>query len=420
MDNTRITVILGAGAMCEVTNLSTNYLTEKVIEVQQDNFDKVNTRFIKYPLIESLYNKLVQYYKEDEIVSFEDILHLIEMIYSYYSSTPSASKEHKSIFPLFTDIKIDLFDKIIEEDGEYIFVSIFLMLLSAEGNLIETVMNEVGNYENGLLDSKNKWFKKFFTKINKNNLDIFNLNYDTWLEQLFCGGFNDGYEVYDEEFNVFNPLKLANNENQTTINHLHGQVCFSKKHPLIKERLVWDSSCSMFKANNFDIIKKYKLNCFGGNSEKTQSGEAISKYPIISGLRKNDKLINSPFDAYYHNLYRSVLNNNRLLIIGYGFNDLYLNEILTQYCRIHKDDGKAVVITYIDKNDWRLTLQESSINLNEKNFYFELLRNEDIITKRYREVPGSIISENGNKIIYTRGFKNVAENNTDEVIEVLS
>ena len=49
-----------------------------------------------------------------------------------------------------------------------------------------------------------------------------------------------------------------------------------------------------------------------------------------------------------------------------------------------------------------------------------MLRNEDIITKEYREVPGSIISGNGNKIIYTRGFKNVAENNTNEVIEVLS
>ena len=60
------------------------------------------------------------------------------------------------------------------------------------------------------------------------------------------------------------------------------------------------------------------------------------------------------------------------------------------------------------------------MNLNEKDFFFELLRSRDIIEKRNREVPDYIISENGNKIIYTRGFKNVVENNTNEVIEVLS
>ena len=69
---------------------------------------------------------------------------------------------------------------------------------------------------------------------------------------------------------------------------------------------------------------------------------------------KNDKLLWNPFIAYHNKLVNSLLSNPNLIIIGYGFSDLYLNRLLLQYHNNFFDNKKTLIIDYIDKNKYNL------------------------------------------------------------------
>ena len=52
----------------------------------------------------------------------------------------------------------------------------------------------------------------------------------------------------------------------------------------------------------------------------------------------------APNNVYLSDLARKVIENNRLMIIGYSFEDLYLNEILGLGMDAHGDDFRVVII----------------------------------------------------------------------------
>ena len=99
-----------------------------------------------------------------------------------------------------------------------------------------------------------------------------------------------------------------------------------------------------------DMVKNrdYKTACKNrGGGQFPPSNQAKEEYlqpEIVSGLRKTEKMTFAPNNVYLSDLARKVIENNRLMIIGYSFGDLYLNEIMGLGMAAHGDDFKVVII----------------------------------------------------------------------------
>lgn len=147
-EQNRITVLLGAGAMMEVTSLSCKSITEKVIDTQQMEFGVNGWKEV--PFLHFVYNRLKTYYsREKESVNFEDIFHTLEMWSSLKATEDErAVKAFRSVFGMLCDLKKDLSQ-----------VSPTLIYTGMH-NLIDTVIENVAEFEEDVY--KEKWFSDFF------------------------------------------------------------------------------------------------------------------------------------------------------------------------------------------------------------------------------------------------------------------
>lgn len=80
----------------------------------------------------------------------------------------------------------------------------------------------------------------------------------------------------------------------------------------------------------------------------SQTKETIYNGPIITGLNKTAKLNCVPFDFYHANLINSIIRNNKLLIIGYSFGDLYCNQLIHRMNLLHGDKARVCIIDYFN------------------------------------------------------------------------
>lgn len=85
------------------------------------------------------------------------------------------------------------------------------------------------------------------------------------------------------------------------------------------------------------------------SSPSNQAGEQFVNTPITTGLMKTDKLNILPFAFYHTYLYNCVMHSNSLLIVGYSFGDLYINQLLEWMELIHGEKKRVVLIDY-----WKL------------------------------------------------------------------
>lgn len=71
--------------------------------------------------------------------------------------------------------------------------------------------------------------------------------------------------------------------------------------------------------------------------------------PIITGLRKADRILARPYGTYFHVCRDDLLRIPNWLIIGYGFRDQHVNNMLSQACNNWKQRGikqRIVVVDY--------------------------------------------------------------------------
>lgn len=172
------------------------------------------------------------------------------------------------------------------------------------------------------------------------------------------------------------------------INHIHGCVNFN--YPSRGR-----SSYSMMKYDR--PIEIYS----GKNDYVTlQSGNLRCESPIITGLSKTDFLIAEPYRTYYSNMVRSFNKNDIIIIIGYGFGDYYINDLLSNYHKAY-DNGRRVIIISPG--------EESQVHFDQ----FINCKQEELI-RISRAKSNSEIIYTGDKTVlwYKGGFKD-ASNDTD-------
>lgn len=123
-----------------------------------------------------------------------------------------------------------------------------------------------------------------------------------------------------------------------------------------------------------------------------------------------------------------MVENNRLMIIGYSFGDLYLNEILGLGVAAHRDDFKVVIIdkfpSYI--NTYTSFCQHLVRNPQGYTFVARLAKDRLFGEIGKDEIPfivdgydKPLVSRNGNLMMCIGGFKNAVEKHKDKIMEFL-
>lgn len=395
LNSNRITVLIGAGGCIDIGGPTTNTLTEEINSINCSN---------AY-IFSSICSMLDCYYGPGNW-NFEDFFHSLEMIKSQLAGwRPNTVKEYKPSLGAFVQpINSDVFNDFI--------------LIELKQIIIDMVTRHINNYNNRFEpDGNHKWFKEFWKNLNyKRRLDIATLNYDTCLERVFIN-YNDGYELKNGYYK-FNPKKLKKGK-EPRIMHLHGCVNFG--HIPNTE----DPNRTIFTEDFHDIYKydshdDARRTWFHRSDARGQSGESLVVGPIITGLRKTEKNIVYPYSEY-NSYFRSALHkNDRLLIVGYSFGDIYLNKLINRFSALHGKKRRIVIITFCEPGDWHPDPSAMDVFNHDQYMFTAIAFKEQTPFESYSfNRPEIITSKDGCAKLCLGGFRNVAENHANEIINFL-
>jgi hypothetical protein len=299
--------------------------------------------------------------------------------------------------------------------------------IRAAYELQKTVMDIVNQYNSSFEEdvSREQWYRDFWISLSGRS-NIFNLNYDNTIENSL-GEYEDGFlPIKDgEEYSRFSAKQYyENRRGLSTIAHLHGQILFG-------EARSYPYDCSMRDLVKYMDYQTACKNRSGGQfPPSNQAKEEYLPPVIVSGSRKTEKMTFAPNNVYLSDLARKVVENNRLMIIGYSFGDLYLNEILGLGMAAHGDDFKVVIIdmfpSYI--NSYTLFFQHLTHGGNPQEYVFisRLVKDSLFAGIGKDEIPfivdgydKPLISRNGNLMMCIGGFKDAVVNHQSEIMDFL-
>lgn len=347
-DNPRVTMIMGAGAVldmnfpCGMVVPTTWNITEEVRKPYDDTFNKDTKITIVNDIYEVLREKLpadlnIWWVENSQPnIHFEILFHVLEQLKAYDSAW-NVNNHNPHSFPYFAPFTSANFS--FNSSDLYQVMPQFILRIMEIVNAYDVYFK---------YDNKNEdWYREFFKSDFK--WDVFNLNYDTTVEECL-DKYEDGFEHIEGRTEaIFRPQKLLlNSEKLSTINHIHGCVNYYYKN---------DANDDLFDTNIHDLYLypsfndvKCRLPGRGQSNPSSQNNEEYLAGPIITGLRKTEKLMCMPYDFYHANLYKAIVSSNALVIVGYSFGDLYINNLINRMHAVWKGAERIVVI---DKWDGR-------------------------------------------------------------------
>ena len=336
-------------------------------------------------------------------IHFEHLFHVLEML-DAYSWVWSKNSKNPNLYPVFAPF----IRPNIEFDAD--------TLHSVMDQFILRIMDIVNGYDSNIMkEQANEWYWEFYQRFAENS-DFFVLNYDTTIEKAI-DIYEDGFEPDGTQsaFQRFNPKKLFENPNGlSTINHLHGCInYYFQSYKDINKSTYTFLSHDLYKYLDYAIVKELMIGR-GQSQPCTQSGETYYSSPIVTGLRKTDKLNCVPFDFYHANMTNCIIRNHKLVIAGYSFGDLYCNNLLERINFLHGDKKRIVLIDFwnIPKGDRIHGGHWLSQNLGQ--FLCRMTHCSDfdgVINQLYKnENPhtGALYSDNGCLMVLPKGFKHAA------------
>ena len=424
--NDAVTIIVGAGAVLDFDHKGifpyVKNITDEVLKLSIQKVDGGERPLLR-EINDYIVGKLNQVGRPEvnryipPQLNFESLLHVIEMCISYsgywhkeFTSWPALPEFGTLIQP----------DEFLNDIQSYDYIR-------AAYGLQKTVMSIVSQYDASFNEdtSTERWYRDFWKSLSGRS-NIFNLNYDNTIENSL-GEYEDGYPpVKDgEEYSRFSARHYyENRRGVSTIAHLHGQILFSEAKSYHFDYSIRD----MVKNKDYQTACKNRM-----GRQQNPSNQAKEEYVqpyIVSGSRKTEKMTFAPNNVYLSDLTRKVIENKRLMIIGYSFGDLYLNEILGLGMAAHGDDFKVVIIdkypSYI--NSYTSLFQHVAHRCNPQAYTFVSRLAKDrlyveIGQKEFPLIVGEygvpVVSRNGKLMMCINGFKDAVVNHKETMLKFL-
>lgn len=410
-----ITVIVGAGAVLDFKHYgifpSSKNITEEVLKLSVQTVDGKRRLIIK-EIYEYVVNRLKEVGNPESRrllspeLNFEDMLQILEMCYTYSSCWHNEYLSWKSV-PFFG---------ILIEPSSFLKDINTIEYLRAAYALQEKVMEIVYQYDSFFTKSlcSELWYRNFWKSFN-GHANVFTLNYDTTIEQSL-GRYEDGYLFVESgiDYSRFSAKKYYDNrDNLSTIAHLHGEILFSEARDFPFDYSIRD----MVKNRNYESA--YRNRKCQQCPPENQAKEIYIQPYIVSGTRKIEKLTFIPNSIYLSDLSNKIINNKKLIVIGYSFGDTYLNELLCLGIDAHKDDFRVAIIDkfpeYINSYPSFYNYIRNKCNHGQYSFISRLCGDGMHIEIGQKDFPvsffdkNSIASKNGRLIILPNGFKETVE-----------
>lgn len=322
----KIVILTGAGFP---EGISTASITDKVRnkEVNGIKIKGLNPG-------EFFYRRLAEFYTQKKgctdcdlnLVNFETILHLLEELYSFYISK---TKGKGVVRPEFKGVKPVIFwvkrksvssELIKANNNSKNNLSQFIRLIY--GNLIDEVISQIKPYQ---LTTKNQRLDDFENFIKMYLPDsswvkrIYTLNYDTLINERF--GYFDGFA---KDGNLVSDKILKNTDINCHYN-LHGSI-------------LWETGINLNRVTKIKKIKSVLNNIV--SSSYDISREPLISTPIISGYNKSARMKFNPYIQLYYSFQKDIIEADLVLIIGYGFSDTHINNLL------ELSNSKSIIVTF--------------------------------------------------------------------------
>lgn len=159
-----------------------------------------------------------------------------------------------------------------------------------------------------------------------------------------------------------------------------------------------------------------------------QANEELFYSPIITGLKKTDTICYLPHSIYHAHLAKKMIEDPSLLIRGYSFGDLYVNQLLQKHKLIHDQNERVVII-----DRWTDYVNEDAVSLYRyfmdkstggfKEFVMRLIEGGNATLDTFKLFKnlceGCWESANGLLRLFTKGVKHTVENNRQQIMEFL-
>jgi hypothetical protein len=166
----------------------------------------------------------------------------------------------------------------------------------------------------------------------RSQIDCFTLNYDTLIDSVFSELFGDEWtdgfsSVPSQPYSAFNGRAFADRllplfKRRHRLGHLHGSITFGYNQPLTGVE-PW-SNLEIVKYNSFaEAIPTYSEEVT--HFSVTPAREFNQAGPIISGLRKAEKMNTLPYAYYFKSFADAMLGSRCVIIAGYGGRDPHVN-----------------------------------------------------------------------------------------------
>lgn len=423
MSDKRITFIVGAGAPLDlklpntIVWPSTHNITQEVIKPYANYFDPSNPITIVQQIYDILINKFPAGNQnpwadapKGPNINFEQLFHVLEMLDSY---SPAWRGDCKAphLYPVFApftqpscSLSVEPIHGIMKE-------------------FIIRIMDIVNAYNEYVLSGsqENQWYRDFYFNF-RENTDFYIFNYDTTIEDIIQE-YEDGFEPdgIQTDFLQFNPKRLLSHDKpSSTINHLHGCInYYPESYKNRSEDIYTFLSHDLYKYPSYKEVRNMMIGRVSGDPS-SQSGETYHAAPIITGLRKTDKLNSIPFDFYHGNMYKSIINNNAMVIIGYSFGDLYCNQLIERLHFLHKGNRRIVLIDFWDIPKEHQSLHGGHfISHNLGHFLCRAMEVQDFdsaIAELYANKDkntGALYSKNGCLMVLPQGLKEASKAYSD-------
>jgi hypothetical protein len=404
----RIIAFLGAGACIDIGG-PTSLELMKLVKKKKQRYSTNPPPILKsISFIKEVATRLDNNSKDSK-TNFEEIFHTLEMLSSYSSGLGLGTvRTHRPSISSFTAP----IDKKWFND---------VLLLTAKYDLLSVVGDRIYNYCKKFDPvNKHKWFSDFWNKaLSTNKFDIATLNYDYCFDSLTNrANADDGfYALSNGLMNRFDLNKFFITGSNKILN-LHGSIKYGYNNIDDRNNYRFDeNSEDLYKYNEYSLAK----GTWRSHSDvRIQSQESIVIGPILTGLRKTDKLLPLPYSAYYNYFFKSVIDNPSLLIIGYSFSDLYYNNILERFVGIHGNRSKIVLIVFMNNpEEWHMEpFVMDRISHGMYSFIVKSTRDSRPFKSMIYKNP--FISERGNIRIYLEGTKSTLVSYGDEIIDFLT